>query len=62
MLQNQERADPMEPPMDTAVAVDIIMDAFTAAKERKIEVGDRLEIYIVDKTGVSHGHCDLKQD
>jgi 20S proteasome subunit beta 6 len=62
MLQNQERADPMEQPMDTADAVNIIMDAFTTAKERQIEVGDRLEIYIVDRTGVTNDHYDLKQD
>lgn len=63
MLQNQERADPRaECPMNKAIAVYIILDAFNAAKERQIEVGDRLEVYTVDRTGVSHGHYDLKQD
>jgi 20S proteasome alpha/beta subunit len=51
-------------PLDMDDAVDLIKDAFTAAKERQIEVGDTLEIYIVDSTGTAHDldQFQLKQD
>lgn len=43
-------------------AVQIIKDSFTSATERDIHTGDYLEIFIVDKTGVSVQKMDLKKD
>jgi 20S proteasome subunit beta 6 len=42
--------------------VKIVKDAFASATERHIEVGDGLEIYIVDKDGVRVERSELKKD
>jgi 20S proteasome subunit beta 6 len=40
----------------------LVMDAFVAAAERHIEVGDALEIYMIDNVGVRQGSLDLRGD
>ena len=42
--------------------VKIVKDAFASATERHIEVGDGLEIYIVDRNGVRVERSELKKD
>jgi len=42
--------------------VKLVKDAFTSATERHIEVGDGLEIYIVDRNGVRVERAELKKD
>jgi len=39
-----------------------VKDAFSSATERHIEVGDGLEIYIVDRDGVRVEKVELKKD
>ena len=40
----------------------LVKDAFASATERHIEVGDGLEIYIVDSNGVRVERSELKKD
>jgi len=40
----------------------LVTDAFVSATERHIEVGDGLEIYIVDRNGVRREQSELKKD
>jgi len=40
----------------------IVKDVFASATERHIEVGDGLEIYIVDNNGVRVERSELKKD
>ena len=42
--------------------IKLVKDAFASATERHIEVGDGLEIYIVDKDGVRVERSELKKD
>jgi 20S proteasome subunit beta 6 len=42
--------------------IKLVKDAFASATERHIEVGDGLEIYIVDSTGVRIERSELKKD
>lgn len=42
--------------------VKLVKDTFAAATERHIEVGDGLEIYIVDRNGVRVERSELKKD
>ena len=42
--------------------VKLVKDAFASATERHIEVGDGLEIYIVDRNGVRVERSELKKD
>ena len=47
-------------PLDRVVK--LVKDAFASATERHIEVGDGLEIYIVDRNGVRVERSELKKD
>jgi 20S proteasome subunit beta 6 len=40
----------------------LVTDAFVSATERHNEVGDGLEIYIVDRNGVRREQSELKKD
>jgi 20S proteasome subunit beta 6 len=42
--------------------IKLVKDAFASATERHIEVGDGLEIYIVDKFGIRIERSELKKD
>ena len=42
--------------------INLAKDSFAAATERHIGVGDGLEIYVVDKTGVRSERWELKKD
>ena len=42
--------------------VKLVKDTFAAATERHIEVGDGLEIYIIDRNGVRVERSELKKD
>jgi 20S proteasome subunit beta 6 len=42
--------------------IKLVKDAFASATERHIEVGDGLEIYIVDRDGVRVERSELKKD
>ena len=42
--------------------IKLVKDAFASATERHIEVGDGLEIYIVDSSGVRVERSELKKD
>jgi 20S proteasome subunit beta 6 len=42
--------------------IKLVKDAFASATERHIEVGDGLEIYIVDSDGVRVERSELKKD
>jgi 20S proteasome subunit beta 6 len=50
----------MQLPLEKVVK--IVKDAFASATERHIEVGDGLELYIVDRSGVRVEHSELKKD
>lgn len=39
-------------PLDRATVEEIVQDAFTSAVERHIEVGDNLQMMVVDKAGI----------
>ena len=39
-------------PLDRATVEEIVQDAFTSAVERHIEVGDNLQMMVIDKTGI----------
>jgi 20S proteasome subunit beta 6 len=47
-------------PLDRVIK--IVKDAFASATERHIEVGDGLEIHIVDKNGTRVEKSPLKRD
>jgi len=47
-------------PLDKVIK--LVKDAFASATERHIEVGDGLEIYIVDRNGVRVERSELKKD
>jgi 20S proteasome subunit beta 6 len=40
----------------------LVKDAFASATERHIEVGDGLEIHIVDRDGITVEKLELKKD
>jgi len=41
---------------------DLVMDAFTSAVERHIEVGDGLQVMIITKDGIEEHYTELKKD
>ena len=47
-------------PLDTVLK--IVKDAFASATERHIEVGDGLEVYVIDVNGVRVERSELKKD
>jgi 20S proteasome subunit beta 6 len=59
-LANGEPHPLTQLPLDKVVK--IVKDAFASATERHIEVGDGLEIYIVDRNGVRVERSELKKD
>jgi len=56
-FKNQQPADPTNPPipgnLPLSDVLDLVVDAFTSATERHIEVGDGLEVYVVLAPGRS---------
>lgn len=59
-LPNGEPHPVTKLPLDRVLK--LVKDAFASATERHIEVGDGLEIYIVDSNGVRVERSELKKD
>ncbi|KAJ1722427.1 Proteasome subunit beta type-6 [Coemansia erecta] len=60
-FKNQRGVDPTRL-LERDQALKIAVDAFTGATERDIHTGDWLDIFIVDRNGVTHEKRELKHD
>lgn len=49
-------------PLSRKDAEELVMDAFSGAVERHIEVGDGLQMMVVDKDGIHETLLPLKKD
>jgi len=59
-LKNQQNVQFHFPDRQTALR--IAKDAFTGATERDIQTGDYLELFVIDKDGITVEKIDLKKD
>ena len=49
-------------PLSESEAVDLVKDVFASATERDIYTGDKLEIIVVNATGIRQEFLDLRKD